>query len=340
MHIITKDVRRGLVTVRAETPDDLWTLKGVIEPGDTVRGSTERKIRLGSGREEKATVVRKRVTLTLTVEKVEYTGSTLRILGTITDGPDEVPRGEHHTLVLTPHAQLTIIKDWPDYLLRRLSAARQEQPLLVLLFDREEARLFSVTRRGVEEMLRLKGVVAKKDEPRQAGTNFYKTLVAELAQRVDEKTRIIAGAPAFWREYLAAELPGELRQRTVFTTISSVERTAIRELLARPEVEKLIAEHTALQELALVEQALTALAKEQLAYGYDEVKTAIREGNAAELIVTEGFLAHARSTGRSDEVEAILRECEGVKGRVHVLTSSEACEKIDALGGIVVVRRW
>ncbi|RME30963.1 mRNA surveillance protein pelota [Candidatus Woesearchaeota archaeon] len=343
MHIIKKDIKRGDVSISVETPDDLWTLKSIISPGDTVRGSTERKIRLGAGKDEKTSVVRRRVTLTITVEKVDYAadGSSLRVLGTIIDGPDDVPRGEHHSFILEPNTQLTISKDWSTYQLRKLEeATKQEQPLIVVLFDREEARLFSVKRRGIQELLRLKGNVAKKGEDGQHITNFYKEIVTELQQRADEHTRIIAGAPAFWREYLEKELPAPLRKRTVFTTISGIERTAIRELLTRPEVAKLIAEHASLRELELVEKALTALANEKLAYGLDFVKEAVSAGNAEQLIVTESALADARQQGTMRELESLMRQCEQNRGAVHVLTSNEARGKIDPLGGVVAIRRW
>lgn len=342
MRISKKDLKQGVLDIRIETPDDLWTLKSTIEPGDTLRGSTERKLKLGAGKEEKQKVVRKRVTLTITVEKVEYApdGGALRVLGTITDGPEDVPRGEHHSFSLEPNSRVSITKVWPQYLLKRLEESRPEEPLLVLLFDREEARLYTVTRSGVQETLRLKGAVAKKDAPEQQVANFYKEIATELQARAAKTTRIIAGAPAFWREYLEKELPVELKPRVVFTTISAVEQTAIRELLGRPEVAKLIAEHQTLRELELVEQALAALAKEKLAYGSEHVQQAVETGNVAQLLVTEHALAAAREDGSIEGLEGVMRDCEAARGIVHLLASDEAQAKIDPLGGVVALQRW
>ncbi len=346
MRIIQERRKEGVIRLSVENGDDLWVLKSVIAPGDTVSGSTERKIRIGNAREEKSSVVRKRVRLTITVEKTEYSsdGGTLRVLGTITDGPDDVPRGEHHSFVLEPGSEISIKKhSWPTYLWEKLEAATKlDASILVLLFDREEAKLYSVTRRGVEELARLKGKVAKKDFSDQQTKNFYQELVTLLQEHDKRKAyaHIVCGAPAFWKEYLEKELPEELKRKTVMTTISAVERTAIRELLARPEVAKLLAESATLRELQLAEEALEALGKERLAYGPPEVREAVESGNVAKLLVTENEIAKAREEERFSRLESLLRSAEQTRAEVHVLSSDEAQAKIDPFGGVVAMRRW
>jgi hypothetical protein len=43
MRILKHDWKGGVAVLGVESPDDLWTLKTAIQPGDSVRGSTERK---------------------------------------------------------------------------------------------------------------------------------------------------------------------------------------------------------------------------------------------------------------------------------------------------------
>ena len=348
MRILKHDWKEGAVSVAVESPDDLWTLKTVIQAGDSIRGSTERKVKMGGGRDDAAAVARKRMTLTVKAEKVEYSpdGSSLRVLGVITDGPDDVPRGEHHSFSLEEGVHVTLTKDsWPRYLIDKLEAATKvDAAILVLLFDREEAKLFSVTKRGVRELSHLKGDVAKKGVDEKKAANFFQEMVREL-QTHDERgsyPHVVAGAPAFWREYVEKELPPSLKQKTVMTTISAVEKTAIRELLARPEVAKLLRESSTLREMALVEQVLEALAKGKLAYGMKEVEDAVGQGNVAALIVTENAIAKARVAGEGEakRLEALLTACEAARGEVHILGSDEAMPKVDGLGGAVALKRW
>lgn len=344
MRIITKNLKEGVVKVRIDSPDDLWTLKSVIEPGDLLRGSTERKVKIGSGREEKATIARKRMTLTVRVEKTEYAedGSSLRALGLITDGPEDVPRGEHHSFGLEPGEEIAIQKDrWPAHLVRKLEESTQlDAQVLVVLFDREEAKFFSVTKRGISEIAQIKGQVAKKANDERQLKNFYQEIVEELERHGAKHAHIVAGAPAFWKEYLERELPAPLKQKTVMTTISAVEKTAIRELLDRPEVAKLLKESSTLREMAVAEEALGALGKDRLAYGWDEVEAGVVAGNVGVLIVTETLIARSRQDGRIARLETILESCEAARGEIRILANDEAMRKIDALGGIVGIRRW
>lgn len=337
---LQKNLKANKVKVSVENADDLWVLKGVIEPGNVVRGSTERKIKIG-GTDEKAKVTRKRMFLTITVEKVEYDGSSLRVLGAIVDGPEDIARGEHHSFGLEPGEEIEIIREWPHYLLSKLNeATKEDSSLLVVLFDREEAKLYAVTRRGVEELTRLKGKVAKKDFESKV-ENFYKEIV-QVVRDYDSRYKyahIVAGAPAFWKEYLQKELPDDLKKKTVLTTISAVEKTAIRELLSRPEVAKLLRKSATMRELALVEDVMEALGNEKLAYGIKAVKEVVNLGNCSKVIVSEKTIANAREK-EDRTIEKLLQTAEQTKGEVHVISDDDAMQRIDDLGGIVAVKRW
>ena len=92
MHILKHDRKQGFLHLKADAPEDLWLLSRLINPGDTVRGSTERKLKIGGEDARNQKIVRKKMTLTLTTEKAVYEHDALRLLGTITDGPDDVAR--------------------------------------------------------------------------------------------------------------------------------------------------------------------------------------------------------------------------------------------------------
>jgi len=347
MRIRKSDWKSGEIALTAENGDDLWTLRTIIQPGDALKGSTERKVKMG-GSEEKGAVIRRRVTLTITVEKAEYApdGSSLRVLGVITDGPEDIPRGDHHSFGLEPGSDFTLTKaSWPRYVRDKLEqATKVDAALLVLLFDREEAKFFGVTKRGIEQLSGLKGDVAKKGLDEKKAANFYQEIVAQLKSYTERGVyrHVVAGAPAFWREYVEKELPPELKKITVMTTISDIESTAIRELLTRPEVEKLLKESSTMRELGLVEEAMRSLAAERLAYGRSEIADAVSAGNVAALLVTENAIAAARKEGEAamEALELLLRQCEESRGEVHVLGGEEAMRKIDGLGGIVAIKRW
>ena len=99
MQIIKKNLRQGEVTVKVNNPEDLWFLSQVINVDDSIKGKTERKIKIGKEDDRKQSVTRKTVFLEIKAEKIEFHkySENLRISGIILQGPDDVPRGSHHT---------------------------------------------------------------------------------------------------------------------------------------------------------------------------------------------------------------------------------------------------
>lgn len=133
------------IRVRIEVYEDLWHLKRIIRPGDRMVARTFRTFKFPGGDVEK-----KPVTIKLLVEKVSFHQSTksLRILGTILEGHLEeyVPRGKHHSIEISLHDELLIIKDkWLKMDLDLLYEAKEvsRKPKVgVLILDNELASYF------------------------------------------------------------------------------------------------------------------------------------------------------------------------------------------------------
>jgi len=72
MKIVHKNLKIGEVKVQPDSLDDLWHLAQIVEPGDSVKGRTLRKMKSpnsGGGEDARQSkVVRKPVFLTLSVE--------------------------------------------------------------------------------------------------------------------------------------------------------------------------------------------------------------------------------------------------------------------------------
>ena len=69
MKIIHQNLKKGIVKIRIEGLDDLWHLNQLIDPSDFVSGQTFRKIKLGKSDERSTKVEKKKVFVTLQVEK-------------------------------------------------------------------------------------------------------------------------------------------------------------------------------------------------------------------------------------------------------------------------------
>lgn len=349
MQIIKKNLRQGEVTVKVNNPEDLWFLNQVIDVDDSVKGKTERKIKIEKEEERKQRITRKTVFLEVKVEKTEFHkySDNLRIGGIILQGPDEVPRGSHHTFNVESGSVITIKKqEWLGYQLEKLKEATQKikTKILVVMMDREEALFALLKHQGHEVLTRFKGDVAKKSiETGTSGKkNFYNEIIAKLSE-YDKRLKpqnIIIASPSFWKEYLMKEMPDELKEKITLSTCSDIKETAIREVLQRPELCKVLESDRAAKELAMIESLLKAVSKDEACYGLADCKEKIEIGAVKELFVSYEFLQQTRETNKHKQVEGLMKLAEQMKAKVHILSAEETEKKLLGLGGIAGILRW
>lgn len=344
MHILKENPKEGFMHVRADAPEDLWLLSRLINPNDQVRGSTERKIKIGGEDARNQKVVRKKMTLTLKVEKAEYEHDSLRILGTILDGPDDIARGNHHSIIIQPGDDLKITKTWLDWQRKKIEEATKQtkENILVVLFDREDALFCSLTNTGHTILARIKGDVAKKGEDGIATKDFWKTINEEL-KTYDERYKaknIIAGSPAFWKDYLTTVLDPSLQKKTIYASISDTNEQTLQELLRRPEVKQALHDDRSAQEDSYLQELLGAIAKDKAAYGEKEIEEKANEGNLKNLLVSDNFLMKSREDNTYEHVENIMKTAEQGKATIFIIASKEAMKQLDGLGGIAGLIRW
>jgi len=344
MQIIKKDIKHGEIALKITEQEDLWHLSHIIGRTDIVRGKTERKIRVGS--DENAKIVRKQVYLVLEAEKTEYEpeNNSLRVLGKIKEGPDDVPLGSYHSFNIQENDVITIIKQkWAKYEIDRINEAEKPKTLsLLVVFDREEAIIAYLTGKGCRKIAELKGDVQKKADDKKNNSDFYK----EIYEKIEECTKrenvssIIIASPAFWKEYLYAKFSDEQKKKTISATISDVSESAISELMRRPELSKMLKDNRAAQEMKEIDELLGAIRDDRAFYGLDDSKDKIFMGTAEKIIISETFLKKMKEKENYDEIDSLLMTAEDMNADIIILTNEEACRKLDGLGGIAGKTRW
>lgn len=346
MKIIFSNFKRGEAKVRITSLDDLWYLSQIIDEKDIIKGETLRKIKLGSG--EKQDVVRKPVFLSIQVEKAEFSkqNGILRVAGTILEGPEDVPRGTHHTFNVENNSTITIIKEkWFDYQIERLKEASTEKKLKILLviFDREEAHFAYATTYGYEYISELKSDLPKKEEKQIEG-KYYDELIAKIKDYVlrYEIEKVVVASPAFWKDYLLKKADSELKKKIITATCSSADKTAFNEVLKRPEVETALKESRTVEEMSLVEELLKEIMQEgPVKYGFKEVENAVESGAVKILLVTDSYIRKMREKNDFDKVEFVLKKADNMKGKIKIISSEhDGGKKLDGLGGIAAILRY
>lgn len=348
MKIIHQDVKRGLVKIKIENPDDLWYLSTLIDPGDVVKGKTIRKIKKEKEEARKTIIKRKQVFIQLQVEKTDFKADLLRISGIITQAPEDVPKGAHHTFNIELNSVITIIKEkWLKFQLDRLKEAASAKPpkILICIHDREEALFALSKQKGYEYLSKLKGIVAKKAVPTKPKETFYQHIIKQLREyekRYNIKHIIIA-SPAFWKEELMKQLKEpELKKKITLATCSSISKPAINEVLKRPEMQEILKKDRAAKEINLVEELLKQIAKNgPVSYGIKETELAASAGAVKTLLITDSYIKKMREKQQYEKLDNVMKMTDNMKGDIHIISHRhEGGKKLDGLGGIAAILRY
>jgi len=344
MKILGKNLKTGNIGLEITNNEDLWYLSHIIEEKDLVSGKTERKIKIGNEENQKTT--RKQVFLTIKTEKTEYEpeNNSLRILGTITKGPENIPLGEHHSFNISIKDKLNIIKtNWLKYQIEKIEeATKEKRKILLVAFDREEVKYAILKNSGYKTLSEQKGDEQKKQDEKTHKNNFYQEISKQIKEYVDRLKieKIIIASPAFWKEYLLKELPEEIKKNTISATISGVDNSSFSEILKRDELKKLLQDERTSKEIRLIEELLGAISKDKAFYGIKEAKEKIEEGAASNLIISESYIKKMKEENKYTEIDTLLKTAESLKTKITIISGKESSKKLDGLGGIGGTLRW
>jgi protein pelota len=352
MKIISSDFKNGKVKMQVESLDDLWYLSTLIDIGDCIKGSTLRKIKKGDS-ERKTEATRKYVNLTVKAELVDFSNDaeSLRVKGTIIDGPEDVARGSYHTFSLEEKTIFTLIKlKWLKFQKDRLQEASQTQlpKILLCIHDREEAFFALLKKFGYTVLSTIKGRVNKKaDVKTEQAKNFYDEIMTALHEydKQHKLNTIVLASPAFWKEDMMKAMKVKqdpLIPKIVLATCSSCDETSFNELLKRPEVQRALHQDRISKELSVVDELLKEISQDNLGtYGFNEVKAAAEAGAVKKILVTTSYIKKTREGGIYGKVEEVMNLVESSKGTINIISDEhEGGRKLNGLGGIAGLLRY
>ncbi|MDD3493737.1 MAG: mRNA surveillance protein pelota [Candidatus Thermoplasmatota archaeon] len=336
MNILHQNTREGSIKVRIQSTDDCWHLYNIIEEGDLAAAFTHRTSAAQPGDKTRAGKAEKEgMYLTIRVTGVSFQNFSdrLRVHGVIEQGPQDL--GKHHTFNLEPGSELTVIKNWRPYHLKRLKEAvesSQQPSVVVVSMDEDQATIALIHQYGVEHLATIdSGRSGKFYESASSEKEYYGDLLAKLQQF--QLPLVIVG-PGFAKENFVAYARdrGGLSNYVVDST-GQAGMAGVKEALNRGIVERLVEASSLARESRLVESFLAALARgEPVAYGEEEVERAVTLGAAEQVLVT---------TGRVRSHQPLLERAEKTGATVSVISDvHEGGEKLSALGGLAAMLRY
>jgi len=348
MKIINKNLSKGFVKIQITNRDDLWYLSQLISPGDIISGKTIRKIKLGESGDRKIAIIKKSVYIKINVEKLEYTAESLRVLGPIIEGPEDIAKGSYHSFNLEENSCISIQKQrWYTYQIKKLQEASEPilPKILICVMDREEAYFAISEQSGYKLLSSVEGDVEKKDKRAVEKNTFYQDIINNINEYVSRYKieKVLLASPAFWKDEVIKLISDpELRKIITLVTCSAAKETTINEVLKRPETQQVLRQDRVAKEIIIVEELLKEISIDgKSAYGLIEVKNASDLGAIRELLITDKFIQKARLDNVYNEIDKILKLIDKSQGNINIISSThDGGKKLDGLGGIAAILRY
>jgi protein pelota len=337
MQILSYHPDRGDIKIRVESLEDMWHLDHILEEGDLLRGKTLRRA------EQRADVLRpqrtekKRVTLTLCIEKVEfhYHSNWLRVTGVIVEGED---MGSYHTINVEEGSIITITKTWRQYHVNRLQEAVDQSKtpkILIVVIDDEEADFGIIRQFGVEEVASVSSGIPGKREPSQrksAKASFYEEVSRKIT---DYDLPTIVAGPGFIKEEFKKYYKDVHNKDVIIESVSTTGKTGLYEVVKKGLIDTVYKDSKTARDIQLVEALFSAILKGDAVYGLSDVKRAIEYNACEKVLVADTLLRTSR------EVEDLLEQARQRAGEAHIISSHhEGGEKLESLGSIAAFLRF
>lgn len=337
MRILSYRPEQKIITMKAESLEDLWHLDHILEEGDIIIAKTYRR------EEQRADILRsqrgekKMVTLKIKIENIEFHqhANRLRATGVIIQGEDS---GSYHTINIEEGTIFTITKEWRPYQLERLQEAvdqSQAPKILLVVLDDEQADIGIVRQYGVDEVATIYSEIPGKREPtqRKSAKDTYFEQVAEMITSYDLPT-IVAG-PGFTKEEFRTYFTSQFDHSIALASVSTTGKPGLYEIVKRGLVEKVYQDSKTAKDIQMVEDLISKIVTDDAVYGIQEVKKAIQYGACETLLIVDEYLRKNR------EVETLLEKARQQGGEAHIISSQhEGGEKLLKLGGIAAFLRF
>ncbi|MFA5405978.1 MAG: mRNA surveillance protein pelota [Candidatus Nanoarchaeia archaeon] len=341
MQTIYKDLKKGLIKLRINDNEDLWTIRKIINPGDLISGETTRVIKK-EDREGK----RKNVFIKLKAEKVELMDSAfvLKVLGPIIEGPIDVPAASYHSFNLSPGDVIIIEKNWGTYELNELKKSeRKSTRLLAVIIDSHESTHALITNE-VKELFNHSARLPRKEMPDydKKVTDFYKETIKQTIESFNnhQAERVIIAGPGFAPEELFKLIKDKLPASKAHCNNTGM--AGVKELINQGIIKEIVKESEISEETMIVEAFFKQVGKgKKVAYGMENVGKAVNNRAIETLIISEGLIIDSRERKTFKEIEQIINTADENKSIIEFVgTKHDAGKRFYKFGGIGAILRF
>jgi protein pelota len=343
--------KQGICRLTVESPDDLWTLRRLLAPGDVVVTKSSRVSKREGDYARPDKGERIKVTIALNVEGITLDSSVgrVRIRGKIIEASDDsVTKAGSHSLLISPGQELTIRKeDWTPADTRILNSSTvSERRFLLVAIDRREAGVGLLTGSHLTIVSTVESGASGKGRSNQKEVDmqpfFRKVLELLKATWREGDVAVVAGPgnTKFTMENVLRK-DADLRKNEVLVEGFDLSGSdGVRALVKSEGFRKVASDSVLVEVQEAVEEAIRRISRgeRRVAYTLPRVSEAAKAGAVEKCIVSDDVF-----TNNVDENALVetLNVIEEKGGKVFLCDSSlETGKQVSALGGMVAILRY
>ncbi|MGA2665558.1 MAG: hypothetical protein ABSF83_11495 [Nitrososphaerales archaeon] len=343
--------KQGICALVVEFPDDLWTLRRLIAPGDTVVTKSSRVSKREDEFSRPDRGERVKVTIALLVEAAFLDSSVgrLRVRGRITEASDDsVSTSGTHSVSITPGYGLTLRKErWEPVHTSILESARQTgDRFLLVAIDRREAGVGLLSGSHLAILSTLESGASGKGGgggPETDTEPFLRKIVGVLKNSWREGDYVVVAGPGHTKLALdnrVAADPDLRKRHAVVEGFDLAGSDGVRALLKFEGFRKVASDSLLVKVQGIVEEVVKRIGRgdNTVAYTLPRVRAAAEAGAVDSCLVSDDVFSR---NADEEEVVRVLNSIEQKGGAIYLCDSSlEAGKQVSSFGGIVATLRY
>lgn len=339
--------KQGICSLIVESPDDLWVLRRLISPGDTVVTKSSRVSKREDEYSRPDRGERVKVTISLVVESVSLDSSVgrLRVRGRISEASDDsVSMAGSHSVSISPGYGLTLRKqDWSPFHTAILNSAKTGRRFLIVVMDRREAGIGALSGSHLSILASVDSGASGKGGQEVDIQPYLGKIVGVLRNSLREGDLILIAGPGHTKLALANRVASDPEMGKNYNVIEGFDLSGsdgVRNLMKFEGFKEVAADSMLVEVQSVVEEVIKRIARGdgKVAYTLPRVRQAAEVGAIESCVVSDDVFSR-----NLDEQEVVdtLNTVERMGGRVYLCDSSlETGKQVSSFGGVVATLRY
>ncbi len=348
----TKDSENKVV-ITLEDPDDLFSLRRVIEVGDNITADTTRVIKQDSEFARPDKGERIKIRIILRVEKISFDDAIdrLKISGIIvTSNNENIPKGLHHSIMVKISDTIILEKSrWNENYMKILSKSTLKFKYLLVSIDSQEASIATLTGTYLKTTPNIhSGKSGKRysaDKKNESNNNYFESVRTGMDIYIDDRgIKVILFGPGETKRRLHNYLKekNDFYQKADFNIVEGIEASGedgIFVFLRSQAMKDLMSDSKIAMVANILDKIMQQISKGEKRYamGIKEIKYAHSLNAIDSLIYSDKVFAEI---GEEDFIK-LLNEIEYKNSKVFATDSTtDLGLRVSALGGVIALLRY